>query len=129
MDYPLIFTACLNYNPEDMTTLDIYSNTFLYAILSSDNPHYQVLNYSHLEKNHIGNKDADVFDVVTANNTTNLKMKVFTILNGTMLYQFTYNDLADHFDSTEGKQIRDHILKSIKFTKDQIIKLLPQHAQ
>jgi hypothetical protein len=32
-----------------------------------------------------------------------------------MLYTFAYYDLTDHFDSVEGKQVRDHMLKSIKF--------------
>lgn len=114
----LIFTTCLKSDsPVDMATLDVYANTFLYAILDSNDPPYQIVNYSHLERNFINGRDAEVFAVVTANkNTTNLEMEAYTVMNGTMLYQFTYSDLADHFNVPESKQVREHILKSIRLS-------------
>lgn len=114
----LIFTTCLKYDSlVDMATLDVYANTFLYAILDSNDPLYQIVNYSHLVKNFINGRDAEVFAVVTANkNTTNLEMEAYTVMNGTMLYQFTYSDLADHFNTPESKQVREHIWKSIRLS-------------
>jgi hypothetical protein len=80
---------------------------------------YKMVEYSHLERNLIGGKDAGVFAVITQHSTDVIPdtgVEVYTVINGTILYQFSYNDSADHFDSPEGKQIRDGILKSIRFT-------------
>jgi len=69
-----------------------------------------------LEKNFIGGNDAGIFAVmVKENDVPSIGMELYNVINGTMLYQFAYTDLADHFDSPEGKQVRDKILRSIKF--------------
>jgi len=51
-----------------------------------------------LEKNFIGGKDAAVFAVVIPpnNNIPSIGIETYTVINGTMLYQFAYTDLADN---------------------------------
>ena len=78
---------------------------------------YDLVEFSHLERNLIGGKDAGVFAVVTKSTDVapDKGIEIYTVINGTMLYQFGYHDSLYHFDTPEGKQIRDGILKSIRF--------------
>lgn len=101
----IIFTICEEY--DNQTTLLGITNILEEKMASST----KIVDYPHLEKNLIGGRDAGVFAVMSEH----IGIEEYNVINGTILYQFSYMDLVDHFDGPEGKQVRDHILKSIKF--------------
>lgn len=101
----------------DLGSLLDETNTLQNSAPSSQG--YELVEHSHLERNFIDGKDAGVFAVVIPHTDVyaypDRASEIYTVINGTMLYQFAYVDSVDHFDTPEGKQIRDEILKSIKF--------------
>lgn len=104
----LVFTACVELI-DNQTSLVETTNT-LQNEMATDNS-YTIVDYSHLEKNLISGHDAGVFAVMSEN----IGVELYNVINGTILYQFAYFDMADHFDSIESKNIRDKMLASIKF--------------
>lgn len=78
---------------------------------------FALVDHAHFEKYLIGGKDAGVFAIVMPPTDVfpERASQIYTVINGTMLYQFSYIDSPDHFDTPEGTQIRDGLLKSIKF--------------
>lgn len=101
----LIFTAC-------QETSDYQSLVDITKMLQNDMASsYRVIEYSHLEKSLISGHDAGVFAVMSEN----IGVELYNVINGTVRYQFAYFDMAHHFDSIEGKNIRDRMLASIKF--------------
>ena len=103
-----------SHNDTDALFTEYVNNTFLSGFDKVTDPTgVEIIEMAHLVPDLVSNStlDANVF----ALKKNDAGIEGYIVLNNGIVYAFYYEDLADHFDSIENKQIRDRILGSLKF--------------